>query len=221
MKKQLNIFTKMHRSTNRDYLGRMFNNKVKSMIKAKKFEFDYWDGHRNHGYGGYKYIPGKWTPVAKKLIKQYKLNARSKILDVGCGKGFLLYEIKKLIPKIKISGFDISRHGIKNSKKEIKKYLYYHDARKKFPIKSKYFDLVFSFNTLHNFRLPSLIFSLKEIERVSKNSFLLVEGYRNEKELFNLQCWALTAESFFTDKEWRYIFKQANYKGDYEFIYFQ
>ena len=79
---------------------------------------------------------------------------------------------------------------------------------------------MFSFNTLHNFRLPYLINSLREIQRVAKNSFLLVEGYRNEKELFNLQCWALTAESFFTDKEWKYLFKLANFKGDYEFIYF-
>ena len=86
---------------------------------------------------GYKYIPGKWTEVAKKLIKLYKLNEKSKVLDVGCGKGFLLYEIKKLIPKIEVSGFDISKYGIKNSKKEIKKYLYHHDARKKFPIKDK------------------------------------------------------------------------------------
>ncbi len=220
MNKNLKIFTKMHKSTNRDYIGRMFNDKINSMIKAKKFEFDYWDGHRNHGYGGYKYIPGKWTPVAKKLIKQYKLDSNSKVLDVGCGKGFLLYEIKKLIPQIHVSGFDISRHGIKNAKQEIKKNLFIHDARKKFPIKNKYYDLVFSFNTLHNFRLPYLINSLREIQRVAKNSFLLVEGYRNEKELFNLQCWALTAESFFTDKEWKYLFKLANFKGDYEFIYF-
>lgn len=221
MKKKLKIFTSLHESTQRNYVERMFNEKVLSMQKARKFEYDYWDGSRNCGYGGYKYIPGKWTRVAKKLIKTYKLNGQSKVLEVGCGKGFLLYEIKKLIPKIEISGFDISKYAIKNSKNEIKKYLYNHDARKKFKIKSKYYDLVFSLNTLHNFRLPSLILSLQEIERVSKNSYLLVEGYRNETELFNLQCWALTAESFFTDIEWKYIFKLAKYRGDYEFIYFK
>tara|TARA_B100001093_G_scaffold509064_1_gene572393 strand:+ start:941 stop:1603 length:663 start_codon:yes stop_codon:yes gene_type:complete len=220
MKKEIKIFTKLHKSTKRDYLGRMFNNKVESMKRAKKFEYDYWDGHRNHGYGGYKYIPGKWTPAAKALIKKYKLNKKSKVLDVGCGKGFLLYEIKKLIPEINVSGFDISRHGIKNAKEEIRNKLYYHDARKKFPIKRNHYDLVFSFNTLHNFRLPDLIYSIKEIERVSKNAFILVEGYRNELELFNLQCWALTAESFFTNEEWKYLFKLAGYKGDFEFIYF-
>ena len=42
-----------------------------------------------------------------KLIKEYKLNENSKILDIGCGKGFLLYEIWTY-SKIKIYGFDIS-----------------------------------------------------------------------------------------------------------------
>ena len=221
MKKKIKIFTHLHQSTKRDYIERMMNKKILSMKKARKFEFDYWDGKRNYGYGGYKYIPGKWTPVAKKIINQFKLNSKSKILDVGCGKGFLLYEIKKIIPSIKVFGFDVSKHGIKNSKNEIKKNLFIHDARKKFPFPKNFFDFVFSFNTLHNFKLKELVFSLSEIERVAKKSFIIVEGYRNEKELFNLQCWALTAESFFSDEEWEYIFKLANYKGFYEFIYFK
>ena len=95
MKKKIKIFTNLHQSTKRDYIERMMSNKIFSMKKARKFEFDFWDGKRNYGYGGYKYISGKWTPVAKKIIDQFKLNNKSKILDVGCGKGFLLYEIKK------------------------------------------------------------------------------------------------------------------------------
>jgi len=221
MKKLVKIMTSLHLSTKRNYINRMFNNKVVSMKKARRFEYDYWDGKRNFGYGGYKYIEGWWTPAARKIIKKYKLTKESKILDVGCGKGFLLYEISKLVPGIEISGFDISRHGLKTAKQEIRKKLFYHDAKKKFPFKNKKFDFVFSMNTLHNFRLPELIFSLKEINRISKKSYILVEGYRNEKELFNLQCWALTAESFFTDKEWKYTFKLAGYKGDFEFIYFK
>jgi hypothetical protein len=49
----------------------------------------------------------------------------------------------------------------------------------------------------------------------------MVESYRNEKELFNLQCWALTAQSFLDEKEWQWLYKEYGYKGDYEFIYFQ
>ena len=118
MGKLVNFVTRLHKSTKRNYLERMINQKVYCMKKARKFERDYWDGKRKFGYGGYKYIPGRWTPVAKKMIKRYKLNNNSKVLDVGCGKGFILYEIKKILQII--YGFDVSKHGIKNSKNEIK-----------------------------------------------------------------------------------------------------
>ena len=85
---ELKIVTNLHKSTKRDYLKRMIDNKVQCMTIAKKYGYDYWDGNRKYGYGGYKYIPGKWTSVAKRLIKNYKLNDNSKILDVGCGKAY-------------------------------------------------------------------------------------------------------------------------------------
>ena len=94
------------------------------------------------------------------------------------------------------------------------------DARKKLPFKDKEFDLVISINTLHNFKIHDLKTSLSECERVGKKKYLVVEGYRNENELFNLQCWALTCESFFSEDEWKWIFDQFGYTGDYEFIYF-
>ncbi len=219
--KELKIFTPFHKKTKRDYIGRMIKNKIFCMKKARKFERNYWDGPREYGYGGYKYVPGLITPIARKIIKKYKLNNNSKILDVGCGKGFLLYEIKKILPRISICGFDISRYGIKNAKKEIKKYLFVRDVRKKILFKDNFFDLVISFNCLHNLEIFDLKKSLFEIERVGKKKFIVVESYRNIKELFNLQCWALTANAFFNKKEWISLFNDFNYKGDYEFIYFE
>ena len=106
--KEKNIFTSFHKKTKRNYVGRMMDKKIHCMDKARKFEKDYWDGPRRYGYGGYKFIEGLVTPIAKKIIKDYKLNNNSKILDAGCGKGFLLYEIKKLLPNINIQGFDVS-----------------------------------------------------------------------------------------------------------------
>jgi len=191
------------------------------MTKARKFEKEYWDGPRRYGYGGYKFIPGLITPMAKRIIKIYKLNNSSKVLDVGCGKGFLLYEIKKILPNIHIYGFDISKHGLKYSKKEVKKYLYFADVKKKIKFKTNFFDLVISFNCLHNLEIFDLEKSLNEIERVGKKKFIVVESYRNSKELFNLQCWALTANAFFSKREWVWLFRKFKYSGDYEFIYFE
>ena len=84
------------------------------MEVAQRYSRDYWDGDRRFGYGGYKYIEGRWKKMAHKLIKDYKLTENSKILDVGCGKGYLLYEIQKILPAIKIFGFDLSGYAIKN-----------------------------------------------------------------------------------------------------------
>ena len=73
------------------------------------------------------------------------------------------------------------------------------------------FDLSISLNCLHNLQIFNLKKAIDEINRISKNSYIVVESYRNEKELFNLQCWALTCESFFDVYEWQWIFKKLNY----------
>jgi ubiquinone/menaquinone biosynthesis C-methylase UbiE len=219
--KEIKLITNLHLSTKRNYLDRMINKKVECMTEARKYELNYWDGPRKYGYGGYKFIPGRWTGVAKKLIKKYKLNNNSKVLDIGCGKAFLLYEIKKILPNIKVTGFDISKYGLKNAPKEIKKDLFIHKAQKKYPFKKKEFNLAISLGCLHNLEINELKFALSEINRVAKKKFIMVESYRSNLELFNLQCWALTCNSFFSKKEWIWIFKEFSYNGDYEFIYFK
>jgi len=216
-----NFVSQLHNQTKRNYVERMNNNKVYCSEVAKKYSKEYWDGDRKFGYGGYKYIPGRWKPVAEKLIKTYKLNSKSKILDAGCGKGFLLHEIKLLEPNIEISGFDISDYAIENSHKNIKSNIFLHDIKNKFPFKNKEFDLVISLGTIHNLEIFDIKNAIQEIERVGKSSYIMVESYRNLKELFNLQCWALTCESFFSTDEWLWLYKSCNYKGDYEFIFFE
>ena len=216
-----NFVTSLHESTDRDYLARMVDDKVHCMNIAKEYETDYWDGDRRYGYGGYKYMPGRWKPVAESLINAYNLKAGSKVLDVGCGKGYLLYEMLLLQPELKISGFDSSKYGLDNVKEEIKQYMVYGKAQNIFPYNNNEFDLVISLGTLHNLRIFELEKSLKEIERVGQQGYVMLESYRNEQELFNLQCWALTAESFFDKEEWEWIYKHFGYTGDYEFIYFE
>jgi len=215
------FFTPLHKKTARKYIDRMIDDKVHCMIKAKEYEADYWDGNRRYGYGGYKY-DGRWKPVAENLIRHYNLKSSAKILDVGCGKAHLLYELKQLLPNAELHGFDVSRHGIADAPEPVRKSLTRRKAQDvPYPWPDQYFDLVIALGSLHNLRVPELAVAVPEIERVGKNKFIMVESYRNEQELFNMQCWALTAEAFFDNKAWIWLLKHFGYTGDYEFIYFE
>jgi len=213
----------IHSKTSRDYLARVNDldfPKWKAAELAKEFDFDYWDGDRRINYGGYTYKPGYWTPVAERMIKIYQLNNDSKILDIGCGKGYLLLEIRKLLPEIKYYGIDISKYAIENSHIEVSKNLVVGNAIK-LPWDSKTFDLAFSINTFHNLYSFELEQAFIEISRVSKQQYICVESYRNELEKMNLLYWQVTCESFFTPKEWQWWFNKTGFTGDYEFIYFE
>ena len=61
----------------------------------------------------YKYIEGRWEKVTKVYDKHYS-KPSSKILDVGCGKGYLLCDFLKVLPKAQVYGLDISKYAIDN-----------------------------------------------------------------------------------------------------------
>lgn len=218
---ELNLVTSLHTATKRDYLARMTDNKVEAMVVAKEYGEDYWDGNRRYGYGGYKYIPGRWKSVAIALIERYGLENGSKVLDVGCGKGYLLYEMQLLRPGLEITGIDISEYGLKNRHPELKGDFRILKAQEPLPFEENQFDLVISLGTFHNLHVYELETAIQEVERVGKQGYLMVESFRNEKEMFNLECWALTAESLMDVNEWLWLYKQFGYTGDYEFIFFE
>ena len=112
-------------------------------------------------YGGYKYIEGRWQKVAEKINDFYKLPKNAKILDIGCGKGFLLYDFLKVLPNAEVFGLDISKYALENSKSEIKSKLIQGNATN-LPFDDNYFDLVISINTLHCLKAPDLILHLKK-----------------------------------------------------------
>jgi len=214
---KLDILTKLHTSISRDYLSRMNNNKVECMNVASLFEFDYWDGDRKFGYGGYKY-DGRWKPLAEALIEKYSLTANSKILDVGCGMGHLIFELKKEL-NCDITGIDISQYAYENS--PISQNIVVKDIREKMKYDDNQFDLVISIMTLHNFHIHNLEHIIKEIERIAQSKYIAVESFRNNQELFNLQCWALTCNCFLSPESWSWMFKQCEYTGDYEYLFFE
>jgi SAM-dependent methyltransferase len=216
----MNLITPMHKKTARDYLGRMTDDKVEAMRVSKRYGTEYWDGARRYGYGGYKY-DGRWKPLAERLIEEYRLSPDARILDVGCGKAFLLHELKLLLPQAQVVGFDISAEGIAGAPEAVRPHLSIHRAQDAYQFGDKAFDLALSLNALHNLRVFELQTAFHELERVAAQKFVVVESYRNEAELFNLECWSLTCESFFDVEEWIWLMRHFGYSGDYEFIFFE
>jgi protein-L-isoaspartate(D-aspartate) O-methyltransferase len=217
----LDFLSSVHKRTKRDYLGRVNEfPKAEAAKIAKRFDFDYWDGDRKIGYGGYHY-DGRWRTVADALVKHYGLKSGDSVLDVGCGKAFLLYDLTQAVPGLKINGIDISEYGITHAKEEVRPFLNVTSATQ-LPFEDNYFDLIISINTLHNLHCFDLDKALREIERVSKqHKYIVVESYRNEEEKANLLYWQLTCESFCTPEEWQWWFDQCGYTGDHSFIYFE
>jgi ubiquinone/menaquinone biosynthesis C-methylase UbiE len=217
----VDFLTTTHRITKRDYQQRVVEyDKAECAEVAVRFDRDYWDGDRRYGFGGYRY-DGRWRAVAEAIASHYQLQPGAKILDVGCGKAFLLYELSQVVPDSQVVGLDISRYAIENAKEEVRPYLIEGTAAK-LPFADHSFDLVYSITTLHNLYLPDLWSSLKEIERVGKSAkYVCVEAYRNEREKVNLMYWQLTCRAFHTPSEWEWLYQQTGYTGDHSYIYFE
>lgn len=219
----IDFLSAVHTSTKRDYLARVNDPefpKAKAATLAKQWGYDYWDGDRRVNYGGYRYMEGRWEKVARALAEHYGLKAGSKVLDVGCGKGFQLFELMRVVPGIEVYGIDISEYAIEHCKEEIRDRLQIGNATS-LPFPDKHFDLVFSITTLHNLHNYDLDKALREVERVGKNKYICVESYRNEAEKANLLYWQVTCEAFCTPEEWEWWFRQTGYTGDHSLIFFE
>lgn len=210
-----------HRRTSRNYVERVVqHDKAACAEVAIKFGKEYWDGERRFGYGGYHY-DGRWRGLAECMVRHYGLKPGATILDVGCGKGFLLYEFTQVLPGARVAGIDISAYAVQHGKAEVKSALQVANAVA-LPFRARAFDFVVSVTTLHNLHNYDLWQALKEIERVARGpKHIIVETYRTEREKANLLYWQLTCRSFHTPAEWEWFFAQAGYSGDHSYIAFE
>ena len=188
---------------------------IKNKITAWGLGKQYYDGNRLDGYGGYKY-DGRWKKFLPKIIKKYKLSGKSKVLDLGCKKGFFLKDLRDLIPGIKIHGIENHYYPIQHAHKNVKKYLSfsnYYDLK----FKNKHFDLVFAFNSIYSQNLGDVVKTLKEMQRVSKNAYVVLASCNNDKERNEFYKWTLIGTTILYKKEWLKLFKIVGYKGDHFF----
>ena len=183
-----------------------------------KIDKEYFDGTRAQGYGGYKY-DGRWSIVADNFIKHYNLNSKSRILEIGCAKGFLLKEFKNKIKNCELYGLDISSYAVSKSHKSVQNQIIIGNATE-LPFEDKSFDLIICINTLHNIlEYKNVRLAIKEMVRVSaKNIYISVGAFRNQKEKSNLDKWAVLSTTYMHTSEWLKLFRATKYKGDYQWF---
>lgn len=219
----IDFMSPLHRSTRRDYLARVNDPefpKARAAEMARGWGYDYWDGDRRINYGGYRYMPGRWEQVARLMADHYGIRPGHRILDIGCGKGFLLHDFTLAVPGVEVFGLDVSEYAIANAKEEVRERLTLGNATD-LPWEDGSFDLVISINTMHNLYNYELDRALREMQRVGRaHRYLCVESYRDETEKANLLYWQVTCEAFCTPREWEWWFRQTGYTGDHSFIYF-
>jgi ubiquinone/menaquinone biosynthesis C-methylase UbiE len=210
---EINLLT-THPAAKRNYEKRAEEKTQEIIQLAKQFGKDFFDGDRKCGYGGFKY-DGRWKAVIERMRKHYGLPDNAAILDVGCAKGFMLHDFKEVMPECTVAGVDISEYAIENAMESVKPHLKIGSADKLgFPDNS--FDLVISVNSIHNLPRDRCIKALQEIERVSRgHSYMTVDAWRNEEERENLLKWVLTAETYMHVNDWKKLFPEIGYTGDY------
>jgi SAM-dependent methyltransferase len=182
---------------------------------ARKFGREFFDGDRSHGYGGFNYSPRFWQPVVPTFQAHWGLTSESSVLDVGCAKGFMIHDLAELIPGIDVRGIDVSEYAVQNAIEDMRQYVRVGTAED-LPFPDDSFDVVISITTVHNLERAYLIRSLQEIERVARQgSFITVDAYRDEDEARRMRAWNLTARTVLHVDEWRDLFAEAGYTGDY------
>jgi SAM-dependent methyltransferase len=182
---------------------------------ARQFGRDFFDGNRNHGYGGFNYSSRFWQPVIPTFQQRWNLNKNSSVLDVGCAKGFMMHDLAELIPGVTVKGVDISEYAVAHAIDNMKSHVQVACATK-LPFPDKSFDITISINTVHNLEREECAMALQEIERVSrKGLYITVDAYRNPEEKKRMDAWNLTAKTILSVDDWVQFFKDVGYTGDY------
>jgi SAM-dependent methyltransferase len=186
---------------------------------ARKFDVEYFDGDRLTGYGGYSYNPRFWTETVSYIVDYYGLDNSSKILDIGCAKGFMMHDLSLILPEAEIIGIDISSYAKENCIESMKNNINTGSANN-LPFEDNYFDLVIAINTLHNLPMIDCKQAFKEIDRVSKRySFVMNDAWRDESGKKSMLNWNLTALTYMSCSDWEKLFKEVNYSGDYYWFF--
>lgn len=213
MNKEINLLAKLPKTT-RNFDERSLAKSPEVVKVSRRYGYDYFDGSRDYGYGGYRY-DGRWLPVAKDIINHFNLKAGDKVLDIGCAKGFLVKDLMLACPGLEVFGLDISEYALRHCEKEVCGRLHLGSADH-LPFPDNSFDAVISINTIHNLERPNALIALREIERIAPGrGYVQVDSFLTAEQKNIFESWVLTAKFYDYPSGWLKLFSEAGYTGFY------
>lgn len=202
-------------SSNRNVQKRSEAKTEEDIRISREYGFEYFDGDRKYGYGGYGY-DGRWVAIAEDMIEHWDLKPGMRVLDVGCAKGFLVKDFMIACPGLEAFGVDISHYAMMNCEPEVVGRLHLGNVLD-LPFPDNSFDAVVCTNTIHNLKRDECLRGLDELMRVTRDdkAYVQVDSYRTEDERELFIDWVLTAYTHDYPDGWKKIFDEAGYRGDY------
>lgn len=213
MQQEINLLDRLPKSK-RNVAARGAAKTPEIIAKSREYGFEYFDGPREYGYGGFRY-DGRWIPIAEDIVRHFGLKAGDRVLDVGCAKGFVVKDLMKVCPGLEAFGLEISEYALMHCEPEIIGRLHLGNAMR-LPFPDNSFAAVLCVNTVHNLERPDVLTALREIERLAPGrGYVQVDSYRTpeQKEIF--ESWVLTAKYHDYPQGWIETFREAGYTGDY------
>lgn len=213
MQEEVNLLDRLPKSK-RNVEERGAAKTPEAVATSREYGFDYFDGSRDYGYGGYRY-DGRWLPVAEDIVRHFNLRSGQRLLDVGCAKGFLVKDLMTVCPGLEVFGLDISGYALMHCEPEVIGRLHLGSADN-LPFPDNSFDAVLAINSIHNLERSDVKLALQEIQRLAPGKgYVQVDSYRTPDQKDVFESWVLTAKFHDYPSGWRELFNEAGYTGDY------
>lgn len=144
------------------------------------YDEDYWERARESGKGGFtgpytwERLQSYFKDTAKHIVKSFNPDT---VLDVGCGKGYLVTALRYL--GVKAYGMDFSEYAVKHCPDSVKDFIQVKDVTKGKPdFDIKKFSLVISTDVLEHIDESKINSVLKRITSLSTDYVILNIGLK-------------------------------------------
>lgn len=180
------------------------------------YGYDYFDNcNYGIGYGGYSY-DGRYARSVGLIVKEFGLSPGTTIFEVGCAKGFILYEFFK--QGYHVQGVDLSEYATANAPSEISKKISCASSTD-LAFANDSFDFSFSKEMLPHLTETDIDKTVRELMRVTKGNriFLEIQVATSDSSSELIRKWDDTHRTIRKSAWWLQKLNQLDFDGTVNF----